>query len=169
MKFALSTVAAAGIFGAACLGVANRLAAAEPPPPAAAPGSPGIYLSSQQLSDVMKASIAKGDVPALSQIASTDQYFINKIHRTKVAPPYIHPGWTEVHIILAGSGTFVTGGEIKTSGGVKVIEGGVSRKVGKGDVVIVPAGTPHWYKEIDGSLDAIEVRFIAPGTAKANQ
>jgi quercetin dioxygenase-like cupin family protein len=43
----------------------------------------------------------------------------------------------------------------------------VRRKVAKGDVVIVPPNTPHWYTDIDGSLDAIEVRFIAPVAGKA--
>jgi mannose-6-phosphate isomerase-like protein (cupin superfamily) len=169
MKHSNSKVIAAVILGAACLSAATWLYAAEPPPPAPAPGSPAVYLSNEQLSAVMKASMAKGDDPALSQIASTDQYFINRVHRTKNTGAAAHPGWTEVHIILGGSATFVTGGEIKTSGGLKVIEGGVSRKVGKGDVIIVPAGTPHWYQEFDGSLDSIEVRFIAPGTAKAPQ
>jgi mannose-6-phosphate isomerase-like protein (cupin superfamily) len=157
--------------GVLCLAAAgclsgNGLLAAEPLPPAAAPGSPAIYLTHQQLSDVLKASIAKGAAPALSQIASTDQYFINEVHRTKVGAAVTHPGWTELHIILAGSATLVTGGEIKASGGTKVIEGGVSRKVAKGDVILVPADTPHWYQAIDGSLDAIEVRFIRPDAAK---
>jgi mannose-6-phosphate isomerase-like protein (cupin superfamily) len=169
MKYPNSRVAAAVILGAVCLGAATLLNAAEPPPPAPAPGSPAIYLSNEQLAAVMKASMTKGDDPALSQIASTDQYFINRVHRTKILGAAAHPGWTEVHIILGGSATFVTGGEIKTSGGLKVIEGGMSRRVGKGDVIIVPAGTPHWYKEIDGSVEAIEVRFIAPATAKTPQ
>jgi mannose-6-phosphate isomerase-like protein (cupin superfamily) len=152
--------------GAACL-AARGLAAAEPPPPAAAPGSPAAYLTHDQLADAMKASIAKGASPALSQIASTDQYFINEVHRTKAGGAVAHPGWTELHIILAGGGTLVTGGEIKTSGDTQVIEGGVSRKVVKGDVILVPANTPHWYRDIDGSLDAIEVRFIRPDAAPA--
>jgi mannose-6-phosphate isomerase-like protein (cupin superfamily) len=168
MRYSHSRMAAAVILGAACMS-ATALYAAEPSPPAPAPGSPAIYLSNEHLSAVMKASMAKGDDPALSQIASTDQYFINRVHRTKITGAAAHPGWTEVHLILGGSATFVTGGEIKTAGGMKVIEGGVSRKVGKGDVIVVPAGTPHWYKEIDGSVDAIEVRFIAPGSAKAAQ
>jgi quercetin dioxygenase-like cupin family protein len=58
----------------------------------------------------------------------------------------------------------VTGGKIVTlpGGAGSAIEGGVSRKVGKGDAIIVPPDTPHWYKQIDGSLMSIEVRFVAP-------
>ena len=32
----------------------------------------------------------------------------------------------------------------------------------KGDAVIVPPNTPHWYNQDDGSLTYLEVRFIAP-------
>jgi mannose-6-phosphate isomerase-like protein (cupin superfamily) len=142
---------------------ANSALAAEPPWKAPPAKSPATYLTHQQLASVMKASVAGGQDPALSQIASNDEYFINQVHRTKPAVPYAHPGWTEVHIILNGSGTLVTGGRITTRpDGVKVIEEGVIRKVGKGDVIIVPADTPHWYSQIDGSLDAIEVRYITP-------
>jgi len=142
-------------------------------PPAPAAGSPAIYLSQAQLAETLKAAMAKPSDPALSPIGVTDQYFINEVHRSKAGPPAAHPGWTELHIILEGSGTFVTGGTITTPpggtittppGGTAVIEGGISRKVSKGDAIIVPANTPHWYQQIDGSLTAIEVRFIAPGT-----
>jgi mannose-6-phosphate isomerase-like protein (cupin superfamily) len=71
-------------------------------------------------------------------------------------------GWTELHFILDGSATFTTGGKIIGSGGGAIIEGGVSRKVQKGDAVIVPPNTPHWYNQVDGSLTYLEVRFIAP-------
>jgi mannose-6-phosphate isomerase-like protein (cupin superfamily) len=144
--------------------------AADLPPKAPPAKSPATYLSHQELAAVMKTSIATGKDPALSQIASTDEYFINEVHRTKTAVPYAHPGWTEVHIILAGGGTLITGGRISTRpDGTKVIEDGVSRKVQKGDVVIVPADTPHWYSQIDGSLDAIEVRYITPEAATTRE
>jgi mannose-6-phosphate isomerase-like protein (cupin superfamily) len=159
MRDRIVTTAVALLFAAA-------VHAADPPAKAPAPGSAAAYLSAQQLAEVMKSAIAGGTDPALSQIANTDQYFINEVHRTKAASANVHPGWTEVHIILAGSGTFVTGGTVKTVGAAKAIEGGTSRKVAKGDVIIVPADTPHQYTAIDGSLDAIEVRFISPLEAK---
>jgi len=157
------------IAAVAATGLATALAAAEPPPAPPA-GSPATYLSNRQLSAVMKAAVGNGGDPALSPVGVTDQYFINKVHRAKSAAAVTHPGWTEVHIILEGGGTFVTGGEIKTlADSTKVIEGGVTRSVSKGDVIIVPANTPHWYQKIDGSLDAIEVRFVAPEIAKVSK
>ena len=32
------------------------------------------------------------------------------------------------------------------------IEGGDMRKLSKGDVIIVPNNTPHWFKEVDGAF-----------------
>ena len=29
----------------------------------------------------------------------------------------------------------------------------------KGDVVFIPAGTPHWYKDVEESVTYLEVRF----------
>lgn len=76
-----------------------------------------------------------------------------------------HSHITEVYHIIDGEGTLVTGGTIDNpresppdSSVVKVLNGpssgggpiqnGVSRKVGPGDVVIIPPNTPHWFKEI---------------------
>jgi quercetin dioxygenase-like cupin family protein len=76
-----------------------------------------------------------------------------------------HSHITEVYHIIEGEGTLVTGGIIENpresppdSSVVKVLNGpstgggpiqnGVSRRVGPGDVVIIPPNTPHWFKEI---------------------
>ncbi len=76
-----------------------------------------------------------------------------------------HSQITEVYHFIEGNGVLVTGGTIEnprevpeTSQVVKVLNGpstaggaidnGVSRKVGPGDVVIIPPNTPHWFSEI---------------------
>jgi len=76
-----------------------------------------------------------------------------------------HSQITEVYHVIEGNATFVTGGTIENaresapdSPVVKVLNGpstqggvvneGVSRKVGPGDVVIIPPNTPHWFSEI---------------------
>jgi mannose-6-phosphate isomerase-like protein (cupin superfamily) len=67
---------------------------------------------------------------------------------------------TEVYEIVDGAGTFVTGGAIanpadRTAG----IKGGESRRVSKGDFIVIPAGTPHWFSSIEGSITYLEARF----------
>jgi glc operon protein GlcG len=71
----------------------------------------------------------------------------------------IHTEDTDVIYVQEGSTTFVTGGtcidpkqtepgEIRGSG----IRDGDARKLEKGDVVIVPHGTPHWFKELSAPV-----------------
>ncbi len=63
----------------------------------------------------------------------------------------------DVYYITDGEATYVTGGTLKDSketgpgemlGGT--IEGGQAMTVRKGDVVVVPPGVPHWWKETKG-------------------
>jgi len=131
------------------------------------PGSPATYVMHGQLADSLKAAIAKPSDPALSEIGVTDQYSIHEVHRGKAGPPAVHVGWTELHFILNGGASFVTGGKIvpASAGTPSSIEGGVSRQVTKGDAIIVPPNTPHWYQRIDKSMTYLEVRFIAPAAA----
>jgi mannose-6-phosphate isomerase-like protein (cupin superfamily) len=141
--------------------------AAEQPAAAPLPGSPGSYVAHCAVAAQLAKAIAASQDPAVAPMAITDQYLINEVHRGKVAPPAVHPGWTELHLVLEGSATFVTGGQIiaATAGSASSIEGGISRKVEKGDAVVVPPNTPHWYKQIDGGgITVVEVRFMAPAT-----
>ena len=74
------------------------------------------------------------------------------LHQTKV---------TEIYYTLAGNATLVTGGTLpdphplsagSTTFESSRIDGGVSRKVTTGDVVIIPGNTPHWFSSQDGDL-----------------
>ena len=92
-----------------------------------------------------------------------------------------HDELSEIYHVLAGAGTLVSGGSMtkperipEDSSTVKeltgpslrgaVIEGGISRKIKAGDVVIVPAGSPHWFSQIDGAID-YEVIRVDPARA----
>ena len=95
-------------------------------------------------------------------VSNTDQYRINVIRRAQGATPLTHAGNTELHYIIEGSATVVTGGNVVRDSNGATVEGGVSRRVSKGDVILVPADTPHWYKDVDGSVTYLEVRFVVP-------
>jgi len=86
------------------------------------------------------------------------------VHHTKV---------TEIYYILSGNATLVTGGTmpdpkpLRASGTTfqsKQIDGGVSRKVTSGDVVIIPGNTPHWFSSQDGDLKYLIFRPDPEGT-----
>ena len=88
-----------------------------------------------------------------------------------------HNQVTEVYYIISGSGTLVTGGamtepraEASESTTVKVLVGpsmsgrfqnGHSRKVGPGDIVIIPPGVPHGFSAIEDHVDYLSVRVDA--------
>ena len=71
----------------------------------------------------------------------------------------IHTNDTDIFYIMDGSATFVTGG---TAEGTKTtapgeirgdkIVGGVPRHLEKGDVIVIPAGVPHWFTEVSGTF-----------------
>lgn len=74
----------------------------------------------------------------------------------------VHPDITEVYYIVDGSGTFMTGGTIlDPNNRSKGSTGGVANNVGRGDFVILPPGTVHWFATINGSVTYIETRFEA--------
>ena len=47
-----------------------------------------------------------------------------------------------------------TGSSLRGSG----IEGGVSRRVTKGDVIIIPGHTPHWFSELETDIEYLIFR-----------
>lgn len=140
--------------------------AAEAAPPAPAPGTAGIFKSNDDLQTVLKVAIAKTNDMAASLVANTDQYRVNIVHRPKANGAIAHPGNTELHYIIAGTGAVTTGGKIVRKPGAPAseatIEGGTTHDVKPGDVVIVPAGSAHMYNKVNGEITYLEVRFVAP-------
>ena len=74
---------------------------------------------------------------------------------------------TEIYYMLSGTATLVTGGTMvdayepspgSTSLRAPRIEGGVSRRVVPGDVVIIPGHTPHWWSELDSDIEYLIFR-----------
>lgn len=71
----------------------------------------------------------------------------------------IHEHDTDVIFVTEGSATFVTGGTTKDAkptdpGEIRGTSttGGTVHHLTKGDVIIVPAGVPHWFTEVPGTF-----------------
>jgi len=129
------------------------------------------YLTDAEIAAALKEAEKKAPAMHTAPVKNDDHYRINIVRRTKAQGAIAHPDGTEVHHIIDGAGTLVTGGTIvrAANGGEgsapaapATIEGGVSRHVAKGDVILIPAGTPHWYKDLDGTITYLEVRFDLP-------
>lgn len=78
----------------------------------------------------------------------------------------VHEREAEIFYVVEGSGTLVTGGTLKEERRTNPdnragsgIDGGTRQKVGKGDVIMVPEGTPHWFGDIDGTLVLMSVHL----------
>jgi mannose-6-phosphate isomerase-like protein (cupin superfamily) len=79
--------------------------------------------------------------------------------RDKPGQSELHEKDTDVFYVLQGSATFVTGGKMvdpKTTATGEVrgsaIEGGEVRTLSKDDVIVIPAGVPHWFKDVKGTF-----------------
>ena len=102
---------------------------------------------------------------------------VGVIHRpqTPLGGVAVHFKVTEIYHVMEGAGTLVTGGTMvnaktRSSDAENVrlengpgasgtaIQGGESRRVKVGDVVIIPAGVPHWFSEIEGSITYVVLR-----------
>lgn len=89
-----------------------------------------------------------------------------------------HSQVTEVYHIIEGAGTLVTGGEmveptpspadgntvkvlVGPSTGGTSIRGGQSRRVGPGDVIVIPPGVAHWFSAVESDMNYLVVRVDA--------
>ncbi len=109
------------------------------------------------------AAFAKG-MPLLE----VDGYKVHASRRDGPGMAEVHDWETDVVYVLDGSATVVTGGtvvdpKITEPGQVRgpMIQGGESRRIAKGDVLVIPAGVPHWFKDVQGPLTYFVVKPIA--------
>jgi mannose-6-phosphate isomerase-like protein (cupin superfamily) len=130
----------------------------------AAPPAPKLFAGAGDVTALIAKAKAerKPDQANFSQpIVRLAPYSANLEYRVGSvnAPASVHEKEAEMFYVVEGTGTMVTGGKLvderRTNpanlSGTK-IEGGESRKLVKGDFLIVPAGTPHWITGIDGAL-----------------
>jgi glc operon protein GlcG len=106
---------------------------------------------------------AKGAV--LVDGANGRNYMVHASHREKAGLAEVHSLDADIIYVLEGSATFVTGGTVVDGKTVEPneirgssIEGGETHRITKGDVIVVPAGTPHWFKEVPGPINYYVVK-----------
>jgi mannose-6-phosphate isomerase-like protein (cupin superfamily) len=70
----------------------------------------------------------------------------------KPGRPAVHPEEAEYATVIAGAGTLVSGGTLADAAvtrpglteGSRIV-GGTTRQLAPGDVMLIPAGVPHWF------------------------
>ena len=79
----------------------------------------------------------------------------------------VHDKETDVFYVVDGAATFVTGGKMIGGKVTKPgqwagddIQGGEVHHLSKGDVMVIPAGMPHWFKEVPQSVTYYVVKVL---------
>ena len=103
----------------------------------------------------VKAAFAKGSV--LFDGAGDRNYMVHASRRDSAGLAEVHAKDTDIIYVLDGSATVVTGGSViegkETAADElrgKSIQNGERRMLTRGDVMIVPNGTPHWFQDVRG-------------------
>lgn len=125
---------------------------------------PVTYLDSK----TVKAAFGKGAVLVgedEKMMHAARNYMVHASHRDQAGIAEIHTLDTDIVYVLEGTATLVTGGtavEPKTIAPNelrgKYIEGGETRKLVPGDVVIIPDNVPHWFKEVSSPFNYYVVK-----------
>lgn len=84
-------------------------------------------------------------------------YAVNASRRDRAGEAEVHVLDTDLIYVQEGTATFVTGGTVVNPKVTETneirgdaIEGGETRRISKGDVITIPNGTPHWFKDVRG-------------------
>ncbi len=150
---AAGVLAAGLLLGAVpfCFRSPSRAAAAETPPPV-------LYFDHARVEDGFR----KGGVLFHDPQRS---YQVHTSRREGPGEAELHTRDTDIFYIREGSATFVTGGRMVEPRSLapdevrgRSVAGGEAHRLMPGDVIIVPRGTPHWFREVSGPLTYFTVK-----------
>lgn len=101
-------------------------------------------------------------------LSETSNYKIHASHRDEPGIAEVHTHDTDIIYMVEGSAVLVTGGSIVDGKRIeaeeirgKDVAGGEARRISKGDVIVIPHGTPHWFKEVSGPINYYVVKVRA--------
>ena len=116
----------------------------------------------------VKAGFAKGSV-----LLDRGDYQVHASRRDGPGKAEVHQIDTDIFYVLEGTATFVTGGKVPDLAVTAPhelrgsrIDGGEARTIGPGDVVVVPSGTPHWFREVKAPVLYLAVKVAGDGVAQ---
>ena len=112
--------------------------------------------------DKVAAALAKG-----GSLVTAPDLLVSGSHRTGPGQVELHEKESDVLYVIDGAATFVTGGTMvggKTNKPGQMlgtdIQGGETHHLTKGDVMVIPAGIPHWFKEVPQSISYYVVKVL---------
>ena len=126
----------------------------------------GTVITAEEIASTLKQSVANNvvDQPVkAADVPGGHKASLALLRRTKPeTTALIHDRVTEIYQITEGSGTIVTGGSLENATATDLTrlnagpshtgthKGGESKHVGVKDVIIIPAGMPHRFSQLDG-------------------
>lgn len=162
----MRTFTTAGLILAATLVARASVAQTSPAPPAGRT----MVSAADVAALVAKAKTERKDQSLIAQsMIQLAPYNVSLEYRPSVGVAAVHNLEAELFFVVDGGGTLVTGGTLANAMPTNAdnvtgtaIDGGVSRTIAKGDWIIVPEGTPHWFSRIDGTLVVMSLHLPRP-------
>lgn len=112
--------------------------------------------------DTVRAAFQRGSVLLDGEGRN---FMVHASRRDRAGQAEVHVLDTDVIYVLDGSATLVTGGTVANPRTIEAnevrgdaIEGGERRQLARGDVITVPNGTPHWFEQVNGTLQYYVVK-----------
>lgn len=102
-----------------------------------------------------KSERKDGQAIVIEKILQFAPYVANLEYRASAGAAAVHPAEAEMMYVIEGQATLVTGGKVTGA----TITGGTSQTVAKGDFLVVPEGTPHWFSAIDSTLVLMTIKM----------
>ena len=103
-------------------------------------------------------------------LGTGSDHIASVLRRVKPGQVEVHVKETDIFYIVDGTATFVTGGTMvggKESRPNQMlgtdIQGGQTHQLKKGDFISIPAGVPHWFKDVPWSgITYYMVKVVRP-------
>ncbi len=176
MTRAIGSTAAATLGG---LVVCGLLALAQTPQPTCK-GCPATFIGNAEIDAYLARAKAERIID--QQVRSVDvgksNVAVGMVHRTAITKPgevAEHDFVSEVYHVISGAATLVTGPDLvspqarpATNTNVRLLNGpgfnaasirnGVTHQLKAGDVIVIPAGTGHWFTKIDDHITYLMIR-----------
>ncbi len=130
---------------------------------AAQPGSAVVLTPAQLGASLEAVPLRQGSSAA--EIAKQPTYSVRQTRRQVAGGAEVHEHVADIWYVLRGQAVLVTGGTLvdgaPTEPGElrgKSVSGGERRQLSGGEVVVIPAGVPHWISEVHGEFVSLVVK-----------
>jgi len=146
------------------------------PAPQSSEKPANLFMSASQINDLIekaKSERKPNQANVLEPMLELGGYDGHLEYRASVGNATLHETEAELFYVIDGSATLTTGGKLvdgKRTDAANLngsaIEGGTKRNIAKGDWILIPQNTPHWFSPINGVLVLYSMHMAGEFTPK---